>query len=108
MWIQENNTKANPKVVKAEEKRFTILQAGYVNGFLEDCELMMDTQIEHREYHQTMNSEIFNIWIEKQLIPTLNTELELMQNSNKTVYTKWLADRATPFKSTGARNNFGT
>jgi hypothetical protein len=33
LWIDENTMKANPKIVKAEGRRLTILHAGCVNGF---------------------------------------------------------------------------
>jgi hypothetical protein len=72
LWIDENNMKANPKIVNTEGKRLTLLHAGCVDGFLEGCDLMLGTKIEHRDYHQTMNAVLFKSWVETQLIPAIN------------------------------------
>jgi hypothetical protein len=116
LWIDENTMKANPKIVKAEGKRLTILHAGCVDGFL-GCDLMLDTKIEHHDYHQTMNGVLFKSWVETQLIPAINrigkkcviimdntpyhsvrTLKNPKSNSNKDVYKKWLADRNMSFE----------
>jgi hypothetical protein len=56
MWIHESNIKANPKKIQNEGKRFTILHAGCIYGFLDG---------------KTMNGAVFKEWVEKQIIPSL-------------------------------------
>jgi hypothetical protein len=54
MWIHESDITANPKKPRNEGKRFTVLHAGCVDGFLEGC------------------LDLFQKWVEQQLIPALN------------------------------------
>lgn len=49
-----------------------MLHAGCNSGFLDDCSLILDNQIQHRDYHKNMNGDIFKTWVEKQLVPGLN------------------------------------
>jgi hypothetical protein len=56
--IHKSDMKANPKKRKNEGKRFTILQAGCAAGFLCGCSMLLDRQIEHRNYHKTMNGAV--------------------------------------------------
>ncbi|EFA02786.1 hypothetical protein TcasGA2_TC008524 [Tribolium castaneum] len=58
-WIHKNDLKSNPSKIKNEGKRFTILHAGCQFGFLEGCDLLLDTANNDRDYHKTMNGEIF-------------------------------------------------
>jgi transposase len=71
MWIHESNIKANPKTIKNEGKRFTILHAGCIYGFLDGCSMFLDSRIDHRDYHKTMHGAVFKELVEKQLIPSL-------------------------------------
>lgn len=64
--------KSNPSTLKNEGKRFTVLLAGSNFGFLEGCDLMLDSKYNDRDYHKTMTSEIFQNWVVNQLIPALS------------------------------------
>lgn len=73
MWLHEGDFKANPRKVKNEGCRFTVLHAGCNSGFLNGCSLLLDSKIDHRDYHKSMNGEVFVKWISDQLIPALST-----------------------------------
>jgi hypothetical protein len=47
------------------------LHAGHKNGFLKGCDYFLHSKIEHRDYHRTMNGDLFKNWVENQLIPAL-------------------------------------
>jgi hypothetical protein len=42
MWIHESDITANPKKPRNEGKRFTVLHAGCVDGFLEGFLFVLD------------------------------------------------------------------
>jgi hypothetical protein len=70
-WVHEKDIKSNPSKIKSEGKRFTILHAGCRFGFLGGCDLLLDAANNDRDYHKTMNGEIFQKWVISQLIPGL-------------------------------------
>lgn len=70
-WLHETDLKSNPAKIKSEGKRFTVLHAGTKFGFLEGCDLLLDSANNDRDYHKTMNGEIFQKWVVNQLIPAL-------------------------------------
>lgn len=72
MWVHDEDFKANPRKVKNEGKRFTVLHAGCNLGFLDGCSFLLDSKVEDRDYHKTMNGETFMNWIVNQLLPALN------------------------------------
>ena len=59
------------KSVASEGKRFTVLHAGGRSRFLGGCELFLDSNIDTRDYHKTMNGELLKQWTEKQIIPSI-------------------------------------
>ena len=59
------------KVCMSEGNRFTVLHAGGKFGFLEGCELFLDCNIDSRDFHKTMTSEVFKKWTIQQLIPSV-------------------------------------
>ncbi|EFA11630.1 hypothetical protein TcasGA2_TC000008 [Tribolium castaneum] len=115
-WVHENDLKSNPSKIKNEGKRFTILHTGCQFGFLEGCDLLLDAANNDREYHKTMNGEIFQRWVISQLIPALakiqkncvvvmdNAPYHSMQlnnmpsfSGNKTVMQEWLINHNIQF-----------
>lgn len=71
-WTHETDLKSNPSKIRSEGKRYTILHAGCASGFLPGCDLLLDSDNNDRDYHETMNGELFRQWVEKQLIPALS------------------------------------
>ncbi|EFA12515.1 hypothetical protein TcasGA2_TC006864 [Tribolium castaneum] len=69
-WIYQNGTsvrqRTNDKdklpVKKQPGKRFTILHAGSKFGFLDGCDLLLDSNNTDIDYHKTMNGDIFKNW----------------------------------------------
>jgi len=70
-WVHEREIKSNPSKIKPEGKRFTILHAGCNLGFLEGCDLLLDSKNNDRDYHKTMTGDLFQKWVADQLIPAL-------------------------------------
>jgi hypothetical protein len=70
-WLHDTDMKSNPPTAKAEGKSFIILHADCKFGFLEGCDLLLDSTNNDRDYHKTMNAEIFQNWAIDQLIPAL-------------------------------------
>jgi hypothetical protein len=71
MWVRDDDIRANPQKIKCEGKRFTILHAGCSTGFLKGCCLLLDSKCDDRDYHKTMNGDIFHKWVTNQLLPAL-------------------------------------
>ena len=71
-WCHDTDLKSNPSKIKPEGKRFTILHAGSKLGFLSGCDLLLDSDNNDRDYHKTMNGDLFKKWVENQLIPALS------------------------------------
>lgn len=71
-WLNETDLKSNPAKIKSEGKRFTILHAGSKFGFLEGCDLLLNSKNNDRDYHKTMTGDIFQNWVVNQLIPALD------------------------------------
>jgi hypothetical protein len=93
--------KANPSKIPTEGKRFTVLHAGHKGGFLEGCSYLLDSNIEHRDYHRTMNGQLFQTWVEQQLIPALdkiNTKVVVIMDNAP--YQSMVADKLPTLKST--------
>ncbi|KAJ3655607.1 hypothetical protein Zmor_014729 [Zophobas morio] len=71
-WVFEGDRRGMPeKVCMNEGKRFTILHAGGKFGFLEGCDLFLDSKVDSRDYHKTMTGDLFKQWTEQQLIPNV-------------------------------------
>lgn len=70
-WMHESDIKSNPSKIKCEGKRFTVLHAGCHLGFLKGCDMLLGSGNNDRDYHKTMNGEIFQNWVVTQLIPAL-------------------------------------
>jgi hypothetical protein len=58
-WVNENVPLGVPKVCKNDGKRFTILHAGTSTRFLPGCDLLLSSEVEHRDYHKNINAKIF-------------------------------------------------
>jgi hypothetical protein len=58
-WVNENVPLGVPKVCKNEGERFMILYAGTSTGFLPGCDLLLSSEVEHRDYHKNINVKIF-------------------------------------------------
>lgn len=62
-WQLESSPKGVPTKFKGEGKRYIIVNAGCDQGFLPGCDLILiGTKVNDRDYHKTMNSEIFSKW----------------------------------------------
>jgi hypothetical protein len=70
-WIHEKDIKSNPSKIHSEGKRFIVLHAGSRFGFLDGCSLLLDSNND-KDYHRTMNGEIFKNWVILQLITALS------------------------------------
>lgn len=53
-------------------KRYIIVHAGHVNGFVPNALLVFSTKSKLADYHHDMNSLNFNKWLTQKLIPNLN------------------------------------
>ncbi|XP_031346261.1 uncharacterized protein LOC116173115 [Photinus pyralis] len=71
-WVHDSEIKSNPSKIKSERKRFTVLHARSRFGFLEGCNLLQTSNSNDRDYHKTVNGEIFQNWVVNQLLPALN------------------------------------
>jgi hypothetical protein len=101
LWVHDVDKKANPSKIPTEGKRFTVLHAGHKGGFLEGCSYLLDSNIEHRDYHRTMNGQLFQTWVEQQLIPALdkiNTKVVVIMDNAP--YHSMVADKLPTLKST--------
>jgi transposase len=117
-WILESNPKGVPTKFKGEGKRYTIINAGSEEGFLPNCDLILDTKINDRDYHKTMNGKLFTKWVKEHLIPALrllNTKCVIVldnapyhsvkiekpptASSKKANMQKWLRDQNTDFEA---------
>jgi hypothetical protein len=70
-WVLQSTYKGVPSVFKSEGRRYTILNAGSEDGFLPGCDLILDSNVNDRDYHKTMNGELFKKWVVENLIPAL-------------------------------------
>jgi transposase len=50
---------------------YKIPKTGCAYGFMEGCALLLDTKNNDRDYHNTMNGNVFKEWVLNQLIPAL-------------------------------------
>ncbi|KAL1513242.1 hypothetical protein ABEB36_002675 [Hypothenemus hampei] len=71
-WVNENDKRMNDIKITSEGERFTILHAGYKGGFLPNCGLLFSSKNNDRDYHKTMNGEIFLDWVKTKLVPDLD------------------------------------
>lgn len=65
-----------PKSVKkpnstSEGKRYMILHAGNLNGFIENCSCVFSAKSKSSDYHDNMDAEKFENWVKEQLVPNL-------------------------------------
>jgi hypothetical protein len=72
-WANESDPLGVPQRLEGEGKRFTIVRAGFSDGFLPNCDLQLSSDSDHRNYHKNMNAAIFTEWVNKQLLPALKT-----------------------------------
>jgi hypothetical protein len=116
-WVLESTYKGVPSVFKSEGRRYTILNAGSEDGFLPGCDLILDSNVNDRDYHKTMNGELFKKWVVENLIPALrliNSKcVVIMDNapyhsvrlespptsaSRKEIIKQWLTEHDIPFE----------
>ncbi|KAL1493801.1 hypothetical protein ABEB36_009490 [Hypothenemus hampei] len=71
-WVKEDDKRMNDIKITSEGERFTILHAGYKGGFLPNCGLIFSSKNNDRDYHKTMNGEIFFDWVKTKLVPDLD------------------------------------
>lgn len=55
-----------------EGKRYIVLHAGGVNGFIEGAECVFPSKTKEGDYHGTMTGEMFLKWVKEQLLPGLD------------------------------------
>lgn len=77
---------SNPKSVfnkKGNEgKRFVIVHAGNKDGFIDGAGLIFSTKNKSADYHDNMNSELFEKWLEENFLPKLERpSLIIMDNA---------------------------
>jgi hypothetical protein len=72
-WIQESDLKSNPIKIKSEGTRFTVLHAGCHLEIAEGCGFLLNSKNNDIDYHKTMDGELFQNWVVKQLIPAWTT-----------------------------------
>jgi hypothetical protein len=72
-WVNESDPLGVTQRLEGEVKRCTILHAGTSAGFLPNCDLLLSSEIDHKDYHKNMNAALFTDWVSKQLLPALNT-----------------------------------
>jgi hypothetical protein len=82
-WIHESDLKSNPIKIKSEGTRFTVLHAGCHLEFAEGCGFLLNSKNNDIDYHKTMDGELFQNWVVKQLIPALTSLI------NKNVWWSW-------------------
>ncbi|KAL1494434.1 hypothetical protein ABEB36_010033 [Hypothenemus hampei] len=71
-WVKEDDKRMNDIKITSEGDRFTILHVGYKDSFLPNCGLIFSSQNNDRDYHKTMNGEIFFDWVKTKLVPNLD------------------------------------
>ncbi|CAH1366190.1 unnamed protein product [Tenebrio molitor] len=71
-WVNESDPLGVPQRLEGEGRRFTILHAGTSAGFLPNCDLLLSSEVEHRDYHKNMNAILFTKWVKDQLLPALS------------------------------------
>nr|XP_022912390.1 uncharacterized protein LOC111423384 [Onthophagus taurus] len=70
-WVKDDDKRSVNIKIKSEGDRFTVLHAGYRGGFLENCLLVFNSKNTDKDYHKTMNFQIFYNWVNKNLIPAV-------------------------------------
>lgn len=99
-WMHETDLKSNPSKFVAEGKRFTILHAGCELGFLPGCDYLLDSTNNDRDYHKTMNGQIFQNWITGQLLPALALlERKCVVVMDNAPYHSMIVDKPPTFSS---------
>jgi hypothetical protein len=71
-WVNESDPLGVPQRLEGEGRRFTILHAGTSAGFLPNCDLLLSSEVEYRDYHKNMNAILFTKWVKDQLFPVLS------------------------------------
>lgn len=80
---QDGSIKSVRKIRGSGGKRFIILHAGSRNGFISGASLIFSSTCHSMDYHDSMNSETFEKWVENQLIPNLEQpSLIVMDNAS--------------------------
>ena len=59
------------KKKSSEGVRYIILHAGRENGFVDNASLVFKSGIKSGDYHDSMNSQNFEIWFEEKLLLNL-------------------------------------
>lgn len=80
---QDESVKSVRKVRGSGGKRFIVLHAGTRKGFVPGASLIFSSTSHSIDYHDSMDSETFEKWVEKQLIPNLEQpSLIVMDNAS--------------------------
>jgi hypothetical protein len=122
--VLESTCKGVPSVFNSEGRRYTILNAGSEDGFLPGCDLIMDSKVNDRDYHKTMNGELFKKWVVENLIPavrlihskcvvimdnapyhSLRLESPPTSASRKEIIKQWLTEHDMPFEDNFTKKN---
>lgn len=78
----DNNIKSVWKESSSDGKRYIIVHAGNKEGFIDGAGLIFSTKNKSADYHDTMNSELFEKWMEEELLPKLERpSLIIMDNA---------------------------
>ncbi|KAJ8914699.1 hypothetical protein NQ315_017408 [Exocentrus adspersus] len=78
----DNDVKSVRKKHCSEGKRYIIVHAGNKEGFIDGAGLIFSTKNKSADYHDNMNSELFEKWMEEQLLPRLKKpSLIVMDNA---------------------------
>jgi hypothetical protein len=72
-WIHESDLKSNPIKIKSEGTRFTVLHGECHLRFAEGCGFLLNSKNNDIDYHKTMEGDLFQNLVVKQLIPALTS-----------------------------------
>lgn len=67
----QDNSPKSVKNDKPEGKRYIVLHGGTSEGFVDKAGLLFSTKNKSADYHDNMSAEMFEKWLEFQLLPTL-------------------------------------
>lgn len=78
----DSNVKSVWSKRSSECKRYIIVHAGNKDGFIDGAGLIFSTKNKSADYHDNMNSELFEKWMGEQLLPRLKKpSLIIMDNA---------------------------
>lgn len=67
----DDNIKSVFNAKQSDGKRYIVLHAGTKDGFIDGADLVFSTKNKSADYHDNMNSTLFEKWLEEQLLPRL-------------------------------------